>query len=167
MPRSRIGNSRRIDPTVVITIFACCAFLTLHLVWGGATILLCVSIGTMLIVLLTAILRKRRLGHQTHVLYQRKESVRKFAAIKDVDDTPFWSDNNAACNDAISCPICLTDSQHDFQRSKCCNNSFHRTCILKYIFYGQTSLIACPICRAEVAIHEKRPDPTIQRALEV
>lgn len=141
---------KQIDPTVVIVMFACCAFLTLHLVWGGATILLCIATATMAIVLITAYLQRRT---RTLTVIRGNKQMNVFHSVADVDDSPFWKNSLCTPNAPLdgACPICLSDfvdSQPMF--SRCCDNAFHQTCVKTYFFHNQNRHVSCPICREHV-----------------
>ena len=149
----------RIDLTVVLAIIVCCAFLPLHLIGGGATILLCVSVACMaIVVLLTVIKRRWRQSRPITVMapYKAPSEAKIFESIDQVDDNTCWDHSDLPNNNDEVCVICINSAAGEQRYSICCHNVFHRECMRAFLFHNQQRAVACPICRS--AIHaEVRP----------
>lgn len=129
----------RIDPIVLITIFACATFISLHLVLGGATILLCFALIVMVLIVFAGVAQKRA--------WQKNENkVKAFDSIRNVDVSLFWKSAFESRISASCCPICLDNSEPQ-KISLCCGNSFHQSCLIQYIYHNQARNLKCPICR--------------------
>jgi hypothetical protein len=144
----------RFDITVILAIIVCCAFLPLHLIGGGATILLCVSVACMaIVVLLTVVKRRWHSARRATVVAPLKTLAEEkvFQSIDQVDDDSFWDLNeHPTQNDAANCVICINSVSGEPKYSKCCHNVFHRECMKAFIFHNQQKDIPCPICRTVV-----------------
>ena len=143
----------RIDLTVVLAIIVCCAFLPLHLIGGGATILLCVSVACMAIVVLLTVIKRRWRSRPITVIapYKAPCDAKIFESIDQVDDTTCWDHSELPNNNDEVCVICINSAAGEQRYSICCHNVFHRECMRAFLFHNQQTNVACRICRS--AIH--------------
>ena len=159
----------RLDLTVILAIIVCCAFLPLHLIGGGATILLCVSVACMALVVVITVIKRRWImndsRHQHHNIrvIQRSSSTSEkpsnqnpnlFHSIHQVDEENFWSSKPLSDKESLYeiCSICLNVGGGSFRHSNCCQNVFHQECIQSLAFHNQESNLSCPICRTRVQL---------------
>jgi hypothetical protein len=146
-------RATRIDLTVILAIIVCCAFLPLHLIGGGATILLCVSVACMAMVVVLTVIRRRWNFRRTTVIvpFKAPTSLKIYQSPNEVEDDCFWSPNpHPTSSDTSVCVICLNSISGTRLRSNCCNNVLHRECMQTYIFHNQQTDVACPICRSSI-----------------
>jgi hypothetical protein len=148
----------RIDLTVILAIIVCCAFLPLHLIGGGATILLSVSVACMALVVVLTVVRRRWNSRRitVYIPFKSPTSSKIFHCPTDVDDGPFWSPtHHPALLDSSTCVICLNSMSGTLLSSNCCNNLLHQECMRTYIFHNQQTEVCCPICRSLIRIQPK------------
>jgi len=157
-PVHKMRRASRIDLTVVLAIMVCCAFLPLHLIGGGATILLCVSVACMAIILVLTVIKRRwtQPSRQVSVISPSLKApceVKIFQSIDQVDDHLCWDNTTdpPAHNSHEVCVICINSTSGGEQKySLCCHNVFHRECMRAFIFHNQKTDVACPICRTTI-----------------